>query len=266
MKKIKGKLWSRKAQSKDNQRCILDVVKASKVVLKQSVGQEADGEGIIPRRFSHGEMRSSPKVVISSCRSLNVETPSPSIAYEKALAEQMSPTHPGSYRRMESRECTELAASTGDLIDEAEDWKNETSFARTPRSVSLDWGKFAAVVEGLRKSHSTYKMKHCDSEGFKNDPQSSNPFRSNSLGNFTRYVDGFTRAESRSPVSGRRTGLCDTSEDDSDKTPTDTTPMGSSTSLTPTGSREDILLQRRVRKRFSRHWRGWSRYCFEKGE
>lgn len=261
MKKIKDKLLSRKSQSKDNPKCLLDVVKAAQVVLKQSVGQEAKGEDIIPRRFSQGELRSSPKVVISSCRSLNVETPSPSIAYEKVLAEQMSPTHHGSYRRMESRECTELAASTGDLIGESEDWENETSFARTPRSASLDWGRFAAVVEGLRKSSSTYKMKHCDSEGCKKE-SSSNAVRCNSLGNFTRYVDGFTRAEARSPDK-RRTGLCDTSEDDSDKTPTDTTPMGSSTSLTPTGSREDILLQRRVRKRFSRHW---STYRFYKGE
>lgn len=263
MKRIKDKLWSRKTLSKDNTVCIAGLAKASQLFTR-TVSQEA-AESLAHRRVSVEEPLTSSKLAASSC-SLNLERHKP--AYEMGMAEELCPAGVGSYRRMESRECMELAASTGSLrAGGSSGSKNETPASSTPRTASLDQETFVMHFHRTQSSHS-YKMKRRRSAASKKDQPAARPPRSNSLDqrNFTIYVDSLLRDASEPRENGRAEGLGHTSDDDSDKTPTDVTPTGSFTSLTPTGSREDILLGKRVWKRFSSRWLRRSTYSLAEGE
>lgn len=263
MKRIKDKLWSRKQLSKDNSVCLASLAEASQL-LTRTVSQKA-AESLAHRRVSVEEQLTSSKLTASSC-SLNLERHRS--AYEIGMTEDVCPAGVGSYRRMESRECMELAASTGSLPGGVSGGgKNKTPASITPRAASLDREAFVMHFHRTHSSHS-YKMKRRKSAASKKDQPATRAPRSNSLdtGNFNLYVGSLLRDASEPQENGRAPGLAHTSDDDSDRTPTDVTPTGSSTSLTPTGSREDILLGKRVWKRFSRRWLRRSTYSLAEGE
>lgn len=116
-----------------------------------------------------------------------------------------------------------------------------------------------ASLEDLRKA----------SEGQKKENPKSSASRSASLDRRTVsiYVQGILRQESLEGENGGVKFQNDTSDEDLDKTPTDVTPVGSSTSdLTPTGSTEDMSLRRRAKKRFSRKWWKEKAHCITEGE
>ena len=119
----------------------------------------------------------------------------------------------------------------------------------------------AASMEDLRKK----------SVAQEKGPSSSNSSRNGSLDRRTVdiYVEGILRKGSLESENCGGKRRDDTSDEDVDKTPTDGTPVGSSTSdLTPTGSTENMQLKRNVKKRFSRKW--WKekkkRYSIPEGE
>lgn len=256
MKKIRDKLRTRKAQGKATPGCSSAVVAASPFPVILGTLQPLD---TVHRRTSDGELYT--KRDFSSCRSLAPERPK--TVYEMELTEERFPARTESYRRMESSEFMEMAASTGNLPHGSAEGKNETPSANTPRSASLDRENFNVCVEELSRSQSTSRIK----KRFGGSKKKSPAPRSNSLdpGNFALYVNSLLMDKSEGQDGGSA-AHSETSDDDLDKTPTDVTPYDSSTSLTPTSSREDILLRRRVWKRFSSRWHRKKRYSVVRGE
>lgn len=263
MKKIKNKLWSRKAQIKDSASSPGGLAEASRL-LTPTVSLGA-AESLARRRVSADDSLSSTRPSGSSC-SLTLERHRS--AYEMGMVEEACPAGAGTYRRMESRECIQLAASTGSLpVGELGEGMNKTPASSTPRAASLDRETFVKHFHKTLSSHS-YRMNRRRSTASRRDQLAARGPRSNSLdtGNLILYLGDLQKGAPEPQENGRAPDLDHTSDEDSDRTPTDVTPIGSSTSLTPTGSRENILMGRRVWKRLSRRWLRRSTYSLAEGE